>query len=69
MVSKVLTNHLKYCLKVCIGGTIGVCRREIYPRYALIAIEIIHYLKCKSRGAKGELAVKIDISKPYNRVE
>jgi hypothetical protein len=36
---------------------------------ALIAIEIIHYLKCKSSGAKGELVVKIDISEPYHRVE
>jgi hypothetical protein len=36
---------------------------------ALIAIEIIHILKRKSRGAKGELALKIDISKAYDKVE
>jgi hypothetical protein len=36
---------------------------------ALIAIEIIHALKRKTRGVKGELALKIDISKAYDKVE
>jgi mannosylglycoprotein endo-beta-mannosidase len=36
---------------------------------ALIAIEIIHCLKRRTRGTKGELALKIDFSKTYDKVE
>lgn len=35
---------------------------------ALIAIELIHYLKCKKKGALGDVALKLDISKAYERV-
>jgi hypothetical protein len=35
---------------------------------ALIAIEVIHALKRKTRGRKGELALKIDITKAYDKV-
>lgn len=35
---------------------------------ALIATAIIHYLKCKMRGKKGEATLKIDISKAFDRV-
>ncbi|GAU14523.1 hypothetical protein TSUD_250650 [Trifolium subterraneum] len=36
---------------------------------ALIAIEIIHALKRRTKGTKGELALKIDISKAYDKVD
>jgi hypothetical protein len=36
---------------------------------ALIAIEVIHALKRKTRGCKGDLALKIDISKAYDKVD
>jgi hypothetical protein len=36
---------------------------------ALIAIKIIHALTRKMRGNKGELTLKIDISKTYDRVD
>lgn len=35
----------------------------------VIAFEIIHYMKRKVRGKKGEVALKIDISKAYDRVD
>lgn len=34
-----------------------------------VALEIIYYLKCRTRGKKGEATLKIDISKPYDRVD
>jgi len=34
-----------------------------------MASEIIHYLKCKSRGNKGEATLKIDICKACDRVD
>lgn len=35
----------------------------------LIAYEIIHHKKWMTRGKKGELALKIDISKAFDRVQ
>ncbi|GAU50179.1 hypothetical protein TSUD_408720, partial [Trifolium subterraneum] len=36
---------------------------------ALIATEVIHALKRKTKGRRGELALKIDISKAYDKVD
>ncbi|PNX92542.1 ribonuclease H [Trifolium pratense] len=36
---------------------------------ALIVIEVIHALKRKTKGRRGELALKIDISKAYDKVD
>jgi hypothetical protein len=70
MVSKLLANRLKLFLDKYISEeqSAFVEGRSIIDN-ALIAIEIIHMLKRKSRGTKGELALKIDISKAYDRVE
>lgn len=35
----------------------------------LVASEIIHYLNCKTGGLRREAALKIDISKAYDRVD
>lgn len=35
----------------------------------MITIETIHALKIRTNGTKGELALKIDISKVYDRVD
>jgi hypothetical protein len=35
----------------------------------MAAIEIIHFMKSKTRGKKGEAALKLDISKAYDRIE
>lgn len=34
----------------------------------LVVFEIIHHLKCKTKGARGKVVLKIDISKAYDRV-
>jgi hypothetical protein len=36
---------------------------------ALFAMEVIHALKRKTKGMKGELALMIDISKAYDKVD
>lgn len=35
----------------------------------LVATKVVHYLKCKTKGKKKELAFKIDSSKAYDRVD
>ncbi|GAU39678.1 hypothetical protein TSUD_320910 [Trifolium subterraneum] len=70
MISKLLANRLKKVLDKCISEEqyAFVEGRSIIDN-ALIAIKIIHTLKRKTKGVKGELALKIDISKTYDRVE
>lgn len=34
----------------------------------LMASEVIHYLRSKCNGGRGELVLKVDISKAYDRV-
>jgi hypothetical protein len=70
MVSKVLANRLKVCLGKCVGEeqSAFVEGRSILDN-ALIAIEVVHALKRKSKGVRGDLALKIDISKAYDRVD
>lgn len=34
----------------------------------LVASKILHHMKCKSKGKKGEVALNIDIGKTYDRV-
>lgn len=34
-----------------------------------IATEVIHYMRCKNSGRMGDVALKIDISKAYDRVD
>jgi hypothetical protein len=70
MVSKLLANRLKMVLDKCISEEQSAFVEGRYiTDNALIAIEIIHALKRKTRGVKGELALKIDISKAYDKVE
>jgi hypothetical protein len=70
MVSKLLANRLKGVIDKCVSEEQSAFVEGRYiTDNALIAIEIIHALKRKTRGAKGDLALKIDISKAYDKVE
>lgn len=35
----------------------------------MVAIEVIHHMKCNLHGKVGEMALKIDINKAYDRVD
>ena len=35
----------------------------------LVAFEIMHYINQKRKGKKGLMAIKLDMSKAYDRVE
>ncbi|PNX79966.1 ribonuclease H [Trifolium pratense] len=70
MISKVLANRLKRCLDKCVSQeqSAFVEGRSILDN-ALIAIKVIHALKRKTQGRRGELALKIDINKAYDKVD
>jgi hypothetical protein len=70
IISKVLANRLKPLLPQCISQeqSAFVENRSIIDN-VMIASEIIHHMKCKTKGKMGEVALKIDISKAYDRVD
>lgn len=70
LVLKVLANRLKKILHKCIAETQSgfVPGRSILDN-ALVAIELVHYMKTKTRGNDRSVALKLDISKAYDRID
>ncbi|XP_074375304.1 uncharacterized protein LOC141717092 [Apium graveolens] len=69
IVAKVLANRLQKILPVMISEeqSAFVPGRNITDN-VLVAFELIHYMKRKFSGQDGEVALKLDISKAYDRV-
>lgn len=69
LLAKVLANRLKRILPVTISEqqSAFVPGRNITDN-VLIAFEIIHYMRRKNKGLEGNVALKLDISKAYDRV-
>jgi hypothetical protein len=34
----------------------------------MVAFELVHYMKAKTKGRRGEVALKLEISKAYDRI-
>ncbi|XP_060972489.1 uncharacterized protein LOC115717814 [Cannabis sativa] len=68
--AKVLANRIKPLVDQVISPTqsafIPGC---LISDNIMIAFEVMHYLKCKVHGKKGYMALKLDMSKAYDRVE
>ncbi|XP_074323028.1 uncharacterized protein LOC141659976 [Apium graveolens] len=69
ILAKVLANQLKVILPGVISEnqTAFVPGRNISDN-VLVAFELLHHMKRKNRGSEGEVALKLDISKAYDRV-
>jgi hypothetical protein len=70
IVTKVIANRLKHTL----GDVIDIeqsafVQGRLITDNARIAIECFHWLKKKKKGTKGVMALKLDMSKAYDRVE
>ena len=70
IIAKVLANRLKLMLNEIIGQNqcAFVPGRLIFDN-AMVTFETVHSMKERQMGNVGEMALKLDMSKAYNRVE
>ena len=68
--SKVLANRLRYLFPKIISENQSVFMSEcLITDNVLVAFETMHHIIQKRIGKVGEMAIKLDISKTYDRVE
>ncbi|KAA3468935.1 reverse transcriptase [Gossypium australe] len=70
IISKMLVNRMSIFLGDCINEAQGAfIPGRCISDNVLIAYEVLHSLKMKKGGRKGHFALKVDMSKAYDRVE
>ncbi|KAM2306134.1 hypothetical protein ACFXTH_025611 [Malus domestica] len=68
--AKVITNRLKGMMSMITSTNQSVFMpRRLILDNSLVAVEIGHYLRNKRNGREGSFALKLDLSKAYDRVK
>ncbi|WOL05266.1 hypothetical protein Cni_G13993 [Canna indica] len=68
--SKLLMHRLQHIMpKIISLNQSAFIKGRLISDNILVAHEIMHHLKCKSRTSSQEMALKLDMSKAYDRVE
>ena len=69
IIAKVLANRLKVFFPVLIDESqLAFVPGRAITNNVVVAFELIHYMKRKSYGKVGDVALKIDINKAYDRI-
>jgi hypothetical protein len=70
IVSKVLANRLKKVLPLVLSESqSALVPGRLITDNVLVAFEVMHSMSLKRRGRIGQMAIKLDMSKAYNRME
>ncbi|XP_060968579.1 uncharacterized protein LOC115710349 [Cannabis sativa] len=68
--AKVLGNRMRHIIDKVISDTQSAfIPGRLISDNVMVAFEVMHYLKRKTKGKKGFMAVELDMSKAYDRVE
>lgn len=70
IISKVLANRLKLIMDLIISDTQSAfIPNRLITDNIMVAYEVMHFMKRKNKGRQGWMALKLDMSKAYDRVE
>ena len=70
LIAKVVANQLKkFLANVVPDSQSAFLSSQLISDNILVAFETLHYLKRKTQGKMGYMALKLDMSKAYDRVE
>lgn len=70
IISKVMAKRIKHILEFIISGTQSAfIPGRLITDNIMVAHEVMHFMKRKTKGKEGWMALKLDMSKAYDRVE
>lgn len=70
LISKVLSNRLKKILPIIISpNQSAFILVSLIIDNVIVAYETLHFMKTRHKGKDGDMTLKLDISKAYDRIE